>query len=121
MSDPILFQDEKGNLMLSKDDLVEIIQNTVRDEMKRYKHTCRFDIRDDDVKQIERYIDTVSSLGDGELTEGMKVIEQNHQWLKETREKSSKIVNSFLLTITGAVALALVYTLFEGLKKKLGN
>lgn len=121
MSDPILFQDEKSNLMLTKDDLIAIIQSTVRDELKQYKHNCRFNLKDDDAKQIERYIESVSSLGDGELADGMKVIEQNHQWLKETREKSSKIANSFILTITGAVALALVYTIWEGLKKKLGH
>lgn len=117
----LLYQDDnEQNVVLSKNDLVEIIRTVVRGELDNYKHTCRFAITEKEAEQVSHYMSMMTDLGDGELDKGVRLIQKNHEWLKETREKSNKIVNVFLLTITGAVASALIYTLWEGIKRKLG-
>lgn len=121
MEGNVLYQAESGKtLTLSREDLIKIINSAVDDAFQKYKHECRFNISQEDAEQIENYFNAVKEVGDGELAKGLKIIAHNHEWLIDTREKSNKIINSFVLTVTGAVALALVYTIWEGIKHKLG-
>lgn len=118
--DEILFQNNGKAVILTRDELVDIINTAVDSAMKNYQHPCRFGMDAEDAKQIDQYFKEIKEVGDGELAKGLKVVMHNHMWLKETREKSNKIVNSFVITVTGAIALALVYTIWEGFKHKLG-
>lgn len=116
-----LFQasDDKP-IVLTKKDLVDVVRMVVREELKNYKHSCRFNLTEKEAEQVGHYMNMMTDLGDGELTTGIRIIQKNHEWLKETREKSSKVFSVFMITITGALASAFIYTIWEGIKRKLG-
>jgi hypothetical protein len=107
---------------LTKEELVRLVQDTVREELKTHKHQCRFSVSDEQAQAMGRYLSMIGRMGDGDLDEGFEVIKANHKWLEEMRQKGNSLSSAFFIAlVTGSIGI-LGVLLFEGLKKKLmGN
>jgi hypothetical protein len=104
---------------LTKEELVKLIQDTVREELKTHKHQCRFSVSDDQAQAMGRYIGMIGKMGDGDLDEGFEIIKANHKWLSEMRQKGNSLSSAFFVAlVTGSIGIIGVL-LWEGLRKKL--
>ena len=65
---------------------------------------------------LEEVKNLITDVGDGEMGRGLKVIRQNHMWLKRLRLRSEKISLTFLLTFTTVIATGIAYAVWQGIK-----
>lgn len=106
---------------VTKDELIQLIRDTVREELKTHKHQCRFTLSDEQAQAMGRYIGMVGKMGEGDIDEGFEVIRANHKWLEEMRQKGNTLSSAFFLAlVTGSIGVIGVL-LWEGLRKKLAG
>lgn len=104
---------------LTTEQLIQLIRDTVREELKTHKHQCRFTVTDDEAKDFGRYINVISKIGDGDFDEGLEAVKANHKWLGEMRQKSNSLSSAFFVAlVTGSIGVIGVL-LWEGLKQKI--
>lgn len=101
---------------VSREELVEIIRTVVREELREHDHSCRFDLEDDQVKDVEHCVRMISSVGGGDLTEGIDTIKRNHEWLSLQRERADKASNAIMFLVASAIIGGLLSALWLGLK-----
>lgn len=104
-----------------KKEIVNIIRDVVREELANYTHTCKFDVDDEKLKDIEHTLGIVSNLGQGNVGEGLEVIRDNHKWLKKQRERSDKLSTAFFIVLFGSIVSGVMAAIWVGFKHMAGR
>lgn len=98
-------------------DLTKIIRAVVKEEMKNYQHSCRFDITDTEVKEFNAFVGMMGDVGDGRLGSGIGVMRDNHMWLKKQRERSDKLSTAFFVILLAGAIGGVLTAFWEGIKR----
>lgn len=113
----------KSETFMSEEELCQFIdekietklREVIREEIKNAVHTCVFS--DAEQKHIGEYVTTISRLGEGNFDKGFMIMQENHQWLKEQRERGSKITSAFFIGLVTAIGAAIIGGIFEFFKR----
>jgi hypothetical protein len=100
-----------------RDEIRSLIREVVRDEMRSFKHQCRFQISEEEARDLGGYIHMMTALGDGEVSKGIDVIRDNHRWLKLQRDRSDRLSLAILIFVATTIAGGALTALWLGLKQ----
>ena len=108
--------DSKDNITISKTELRELI----REELAKHDHKCRFaETQPKDLEALKQYTHTVGSIGGGDISDGLDVMRDNHNWLKSQRERSGKLATAFMVCLVSTSTAGIITFIFAAVKKYL--
>lgn len=99
-----------------KAEIKAIIREVVKDEIRQSHLTCPLDLTETDARQIESIAKIYSRIGNGEIEDGLYIIQENHRWLKKQRELGNKISGAFIVAVITVFTSSLCFTLWQGFK-----
>ena len=113
------FQSELGEDW--KQELTEIIRTVVKNELDNYSHKCRLDITEKEGKELGFFFRMMKNLGRGQLDHGLKIMQDNHEWLASQRKLGSKVSSFVLFLFISSVVSGALYYLWKALKLSIGR
>lgn len=97
-------------------ELKGIVREVIKEELREHKHECRLNMSKKDVDSFNTFLHMVAVVGEGDLSTGIAVMNDNHRWFKEQRERSSKLTTAFFVFLIGAGVSSASIALWEGVK-----
>lgn len=99
-----------------KSEFRNLIREILKEEIKLVKHSCRFNIPDEDGIKFGHYIGMLSDLGDGQMDKGIEVIRDNHKWLEKQRQRGDKLSMVIMITVVTSLVSGALLALGHGIK-----
>lgn len=104
---------------ISARELDALIENSVKNGVAvalsqiEIDHKCRFNLSEDEAKELMYHFSEVADSGDGSFMEGLQDMRENHRWMREQRTRAKKISSVFLYTFITAVATGFAYKILN--------
>lgn len=98
-----------------KNELAKIVGEAVKAQFSESRMSSQV-IPPQRIQGISEFMHMLSSLGGGDISEGVEAIKQNNLWLLKQRERSEKI-NTFIFFLTVSTIIGGVLTsIWAGIK-----
>ena len=108
---PTLFQ---GASVQDLQEVNEFITHCVHQALIKYTHECQ--LGDQNLEQAKHFLGMAKDLGQGDTSQGIEAMRDNHKWLKTQRQRSDKISFAFMSIIVTILVSSTLLAVWEGLK-----
>jgi len=95
----------------------QLLRKIIQEELVNYQHKCVLNLNGKDASQLTQHLGGIKALGNGSISSGFNVMQENHRYWYEQRMFNKSVGNTFKKAVIGIVTGGLLLALVMGIKQ----